>query len=107
MSTAPPPRRKSFAATMRSPLPNTAKDSKIAAERGDIVPFVRTVVGATDPQKAAPGTIRGDLGRDSLEASMAENRMCENLIHASDSPQAVREEAAIWFSPETCKMYFD
>lgn len=79
----------------------------IAAERADIVPFVRTVVGATDPKKAAPGTIRGDLGTDSLEASMAENRMCENLIHASDSPQAVREEAAIWFTPETCQMYFD
>ena len=79
----------------------------VGAERADIIPFIRAVVGATDPQKAAAGTIRGDLGTDSLEASMAENRMCENLIHASDSPAAVKEEAAIWFSQATCQMYLD
>ena len=78
----------------------------LAHERADIIPFVRSVVGATDPASALPGTIRGDLGTDSLARSKEENRMCENLIHASDSPTAVREEAAIWFTPETCNIYF-
>lgn len=78
----------------------------LCAERPDIVSYVRQVVGATDPAKAEKGTIRGDFGTDSLEASKQENRMCENIIHASDSDEAVRCEAAIWFSPETCSLYF-
>lgn len=78
----------------------------VCAERADLVSYVRQIVGATDPSKAEKGTIRGDLGVDSLEASKQENRMCENIIHASDSDEAVRAEAAIWFSPETCALYF-
>lgn len=48
---------------------------------------VRTMIGATDGQKAAPGTIRGDFG---LSVS-------ENLVHASDSPEAAKREIALWF----------
>lgn len=73
----------------------------VESSRADVVAYVREIVGATDPMKAAAGTIRGDFGEDSLERSMAENRICENLIHASDSDRAVREEAAVWFGRET------
>jgi nucleoside-diphosphate kinase len=48
---------------------------------------VRLITGATNPAKAAPGTIRGDL------AIMA----TENLIHASDGPESAEREIALWF----------
>ena len=48
---------------------------------------VRALNGATDGVKAAPGTIRGDL---CLSGS-------ENIVHASDSPDAAAREIALWF----------
>lgn len=54
------------------------------------VELVRAMVGATNPAKAAPGTIRGDFG---LEIG-------RNLIHASDSPESGERETAIFFKPE-------
>ena len=73
----------------------------LGSQSPDIVAKVRELVGATNPEKAAPGTIRGDLGVDSFDKSNAEDRMCENLIHASDSDEAVRTEAAVWFDAAT------
>lgn len=63
----------------------------IAGDR--VVQAVRTLCGATDPTEAAPGTIRGDLGRS------WENGVF-NLVHSSDSPQAARREISIWFGDE-------
>jgi nucleoside-diphosphate kinase len=51
---------------------------------------VRTVVGATNPQEAAPGTIRGDYGMETGR----------NLIHASDSPESAEREIGLFFSAE-------
>ncbi|UER54762.1 nucleoside-diphosphate kinase [Kineosporiaceae bacterium SCSIO 59966] len=51
----------------------------------------RSLAGATDPTLAAPGTIRGDLGRDWGVAVQ------QNLVHGSDSPQSAVREIAIWF----------
>jgi nucleoside-diphosphate kinase len=51
------------------------------------VEVVRTLTGATDGRKAAPGTIRGDLSLS--------NR--ENLVHASDSPESAKRELHLWF----------
>ena len=48
---------------------------------------VRTLVGATNPRKAAPGTIRGDLGI----------LFTENLVHGSDSLESAQREIAIFF----------
>lgn len=63
----------------------------------DIIAEVRKIVGATEPAKAGEGTIRGDLGNnDSYALSKAEDRVVRNLIHASDSPEAVRREIGIW-----------
>lgn len=55
-----------------------------------VVETVRTMVGATNPVKAAPGTIRGDLA---LEIG-------RNLIHASDSPENGEIETANFFRPD-------
>jgi len=48
---------------------------------------VRTLMGATDPKNAAPGTIRGDLATE----------MSENLIHGSDSAESAKREIRIFF----------
>jgi nucleoside-diphosphate kinase len=48
---------------------------------------VRTMVGATNPRSAAPGTIRGDLGI----------LFTENLVHGSDSLESAQREISIFF----------
>lgn len=48
---------------------------------------VRTMMGATNPRNAAPGTIRGDLGI----------LFTENLVHGSDSLESAEREIGIWF----------
>ena len=48
---------------------------------------VREMMGATDPLKAAPGTIRGDFG----------TMLTENLVHGSDSAESASREVALFF----------
>lgn len=48
---------------------------------------MRTLIGATNPREAAPGTIRGDLA---IETG-------ENLVHGSDGPESAEREIAIFF----------
>jgi nucleoside-diphosphate kinase len=48
---------------------------------------VRSMMGATNPRQAAPGTIRGDL---SVE-------LTENLVHGSDGPESAVREIEIFF----------
>jgi nucleoside-diphosphate kinase len=56
-----------------------------------VVEGVRSLAGATDPTTAAPGTIRGDLGRDWGVAVQ------QNLVHGSDSAESAAREVGIWF----------
>ena len=49
--------------------------------------IVRTMMGTTNPAKAAPGTIRGDFG----------TMFTENLVHGSDSAASAARELAIFF----------
>ena len=51
----------------------------------------RSLAGPTDPTSAAPGSIRGDLGRDWGQGSR------ENIVHGSDSPESAAREIALWF----------
>ena len=51
----------------------------------------RALAGATDPTVSAPGTIRGDLGRDWGE------KVQQNIVHGSDSPESAAREIGIWF----------
>ena len=53
----------------------------------DTYKVVRTLMGATNPKEAAPGTIRGDFALE----------MGENLIHGSDSPESAAREIALFF----------
>jgi nucleoside-diphosphate kinase len=60
----------------------------LALERNDAVPHLRTVIGATDPAEAAPGTIR---------KLYAESKG-RNAIHASDTPENAAREVAFFFA---------
>jgi len=60
----------------------------MALERDNAVAHLRTVIGATDPAEAAPGTIR---------KLFAESKG-KNAIHASDSPENAAREVAFFFS---------
>lgn len=51
------------------------------------VGMVRTLMGATDPAAAAPGTIRGDLATE----------IGENIVHGSDSGESATRELALFF----------
>lgn len=77
----------------------------ISSRDENIIANVRKAIGATDPSKAAPGTIRGDLGEDSMERAVLENRCCENLIHASDSYESYLTESELWFGKDISQKY--
>ncbi len=55
--------------------------------------IVRTLMGATNPAEAEPGTIRGDLA----------NSLTENLVHGSDSQGSAEREIALFF-PELASL---
>ena len=56
-------------------------------EGPDAWQVVRTLMGATNPRQAAPGTIRGDLAIE----------LTENLVHGSDSAESAEREIALFF----------
>ncbi|RLC94319.1 MAG: nucleoside-diphosphate kinase [Chloroflexi bacterium] len=56
-------------------------------EGREAVDTVRGLMGATDPLKSSPGTIRGDFGTE----------VQENLVHGSDSEESARQEIAHFF----------
>lgn len=66
-------------------------------EGEDAVARVRKITGFTDPASAEKGTIRGDLGTDSILKANAEKRPVWNLIHASGNPKEAEHEINLWF----------
>jgi nucleoside-diphosphate kinase len=56
-----------------------------------VVEGFRSLAGTTDPTTAAPGTIRGDLGRDWGA------KVIQNLVHGSDSTASAAREIGTWF----------
>lgn len=60
-------------------------------EGEQVIPAFRSLAGATDPIKAAPGSIRGDLARD------WGTKVQQNVVHGSDSPESAEREIALWF----------
>ena len=59
----------------------------LAIEGDNAVAVMRTLMGGTNPQEAAPGTIRGDFG---MTIGM-------NLVHGSDSPESAERELNLFF----------
>ncbi|SFF75301.1 nucleoside diphosphate kinase [Actinacidiphila alni] len=58
---------------------------------------LRDLLGHFDPAKAKPGTIRADLGQDSLAAALTEQRLIRNLVHTSDDAHAARRDFGTWY----------
>jgi nucleoside-diphosphate kinase len=63
----------------------------MAVEGPNAIDVVRSMVGATRPWEAAPGTIRGDFALE----------VAQNLIHASDGPETAEAELRLWFPEGT------
>jgi nucleoside-diphosphate kinase len=61
----------------------------MVVEGSDAVEGCRATIGATNPIKAPPGSIRGDFGQT----------IGRNLVHGSDSSESAKREIAIWFEP--------
>ncbi len=59
----------------------------MVVEGTEAVSVVRTLMGATNPRDAAPGTIRGDFAIE----------VTENLVHGSDAPESAEREIALFF----------
>jgi len=66
-----------------------------AFEGRSAISVVRLLIGATNPQTAAPGTVRGDLALG----------LTPNLIHASDSAESATRELGLYFTPEEYLAY--
>ena len=61
----------------------------LALEGPNAIVTVRSMVGATRPHEAAPGSIRGDYAVETAQ----------NLVHASDGAETAAAELALWFGP--------
>ena len=64
-------------------------------EGNNAIDLVRTMMGKTNPQDAAMGTIRGDFGQF----------IGRNIVHGSDSPDTAEFEINLWFKPEEIANY--
>ena len=60
----------------------------------DAIKKVREICGATNPEEAEPGTIRGSYGRITTKG------VYENVIHASSVVEDAKREIKLWFSPD-------
>jgi len=60
----------------------------------DIIRKARKMAGATQIEKALPGTIRGDFGLKNYPT-------CYNLVHVSDGPEAVEREIRLFLDKDT------
>jgi nucleoside-diphosphate kinase len=67
----------------------------LAVEGRSAISVVRQLLGTTNPQTAAPGTIRGDLALG----------ITPNLVHASDSSGSAARELALFFRPDEFLTY--
>ncbi|MGD1098910.1 MAG: nucleoside-diphosphate kinase [Thermoplasmata archaeon] len=67
----------------------------LAIEGRSAIAVVRLLTGTTNPQTAAPGTVRGDLGL----------AITPNLLHASDSAASAARELALYFTEEEYLTY--
>jgi nucleoside-diphosphate kinase len=67
----------------------------LALEGPNAITVVRAVNGATRPEEAAPGTIRGDFALETAQ----------NIVHASDSSETAAFELDLWFGPEELVEY--
>ncbi|HEY8347763.1 MAG TPA: nucleoside-diphosphate kinase [Symbiobacteriaceae bacterium] len=64
-------------------------------EGPNAIAIIRKTMGATDPAKAEPGSIRADFACD----------VSYNVVHGSDSPESAAREIRLWFGDEGLESY--
>ncbi|MCU4676988.1 nucleoside-diphosphate kinase [Catenovulum sp. 2E275] len=67
----------------------------LVLERDNAIEAYREIMGTTDPEKAATGTIRADHGEN----------VTINAVHGSDSPQSAAREIAYFFAEQEVNSY--
>ena len=67
----------------------------MAVKGENAISMIRNMVGATDPQEADPGTIRGDFGIE----------IGRNIVHAADSKSSAERELDIFFEESDYNEY--
>jgi nucleoside-diphosphate kinase len=77
----------------------------LVLEGVDAVPTTRKLVGATYPDEAAPGTIRGDLAHMSKAYANATHVAVANLVHASGNAEEAKREIGVWFTESELHEY--
>jgi nucleoside-diphosphate kinase len=77
----------------------------MVVEGENAIQRVRKLCGNTYPDLADKGTIRGDLGTDTVEKANSEGRSIQNIVHASGSKEEAEKEINLWFKEkEICKI---
>ena len=71
----------------------------------DAVPLTRKLVGATYPDQAAPGTIRGDYAHMSKAYANTHKVAVANLVHASGNSEEAAREIDVWFPKDEIHEY--
>lgn len=64
-------------------------------EGEEVIKTSRNMIGATNPQEATPGSIRGDYALT----------VGKNIIHGSDSPESAEREINLWFNENEVSSY--
>jgi len=67
----------------------------LALDGPNAITVVRAINGATRPHEAAPGTVRGDFALETAQ----------NIVHASDGPEAAAIELDLWFDRDELLAY--
>jgi nucleoside-diphosphate kinase len=69
----------------------------LVVEGEDAVATVRKLVGATYPNEAQPGSIRGDFAHQSKAVAATTGKAVANLVHASGNREEAQYEVGLWF----------
>jgi nucleoside-diphosphate kinase len=73
---------------------HTKRTMALVYHGDDVIQRVRKICGSTNPEEAAPGTIRGSYGRITTKG------VYENVIHASSDSKDAEREIKLWFQPD-------
>ena len=77
----------------------------IILEGVDAIATTRKIVGATYPDQAAPGTIRGDFAHMSKSYANSHKVAVANLVHASGNAEEAAREIDVWFAKDEIHEY--
>jgi nucleoside-diphosphate kinase len=72
----------------------------MVVEGEDAIQRMRKLCGKTYPNLADKGTIRGDLGIDTVEKANTEGRSIQNVVHTAGSKEEAEKEISLWFKSD-------